>query len=48
MTSILNDMKVVGVDVSGTKAAEPLSADELRKTHEIRYIGIDEHSATGG
>ncbi len=33
MTSILNDMKVVGVEVGGTKSGEPLTADELRKTH---------------
>src|SRR5437763_14042805 len=33
MTSLLNDLKVSGVDVSKDAVAEPLSPDELRKTH---------------
>ncbi|HEY7118801.1 MAG TPA: phosphoketolase family protein [Tepidisphaeraceae bacterium] len=33
MTSILNELKTIGVDVGADKAAKPLSVDELRKTH---------------
>jgi xylulose-5-phosphate/fructose-6-phosphate phosphoketolase len=33
MSTVLNDLRVTGIEVGEAKAAGPLSADELRKTH---------------
>ena len=33
MTSVLNDLGAIGIEVGGKKMAQPLSADELAKTH---------------